>query len=46
MANLFGEKIKQLRTENNLLQKQVASPLGIDPPMRSKVDRDERRVKR
>ena len=46
MANLFGEKIKQLREANNLLQRQVASQLEIDTPMLSKIERGERKAKK
>ena len=46
MANQFGEKIKQLRDENNLLQRQVAGPLDMDTPMLSKIERGERKAKK
>lgn len=46
MSNQFGEKIKQLREENNLLQRQVASELEIDTPMLSKIERGERKAKK
>lgn len=46
MANQFGEKIKQLRENNFLLQRQVASELLIDTPMLSKMERGERRAKK
>jgi transcriptional regulator with XRE-family HTH domain len=42
----FGEKIKQLREANNLLQRQVASELQIDTPMLSKIERGERKAKK
>lgn len=46
MNNLFGGYIRQLREENNLLQRQVAAALEIDTPMLSKIERGERRAKR
>lgn len=46
MANQFGEKIRQLRETNKLLQRQVASEMEIDTPMLSKIERGERRAKR
>jgi transcriptional regulator with XRE-family HTH domain len=42
----FGEKIKQLREEKELLQRQLAASLQIDTPMYSKIERGERRAKR
>ena len=42
----FGEQIKQLREQNQLLQRQVASVLEIDTAMLSKIERGERRAKR
>lgn len=44
--NQFGEKIKQLREQNGLLQRQVANQLEIDTPMLSKIERGERNAKR
>lgn len=46
MANQFGEKIKQLRDANNLLQRQVTSQMDIDTPMLSKIERGERKAKK
>jgi len=46
MANQFGEKIKKLRGENRLLQRQIASQLEIDSPMLSKIERGERKAKK
>ena len=34
---LFGNKIKELRDENGVLQRQLAALLEIDTPMFSKV---------
>lgn len=42
----FGEKIKEMRERNGLLQRQLASSLEIDTPMFSKIERGERRAKR
>ncbi len=46
MANQFGVRLKQLRLEKNLLQRQVASALEIDTPMLSKIERGERKAKK
>jgi transcriptional regulator with XRE-family HTH domain len=46
MENKFGDKIKQLREANNLLQRQVAGFLEIDTPMLSKIERGERKAKK
>lgn len=43
---LFANQIKQLREENNLLQRQLASALEIDTPMYSKIERGDRLAKR
>lgn len=43
---LLGEKIKELRLENGVLQRQLASLLEIDTPMFSKIERGDRRAKR
>ncbi len=43
---LFANQIKQLREENNLLQRQLASALEIDTPMYSKIERGDRIAKR
>ena len=42
---LFGNKIRELRDEQGLLQRQLAAALEIDTPMFSKIERD-RRAKR
>lgn len=42
----FGQHIKQLREQNQLLQRQVASILEIDTAMLSKIERGDRRAKR
>jgi len=43
---LFGNKIKELRDEQGLLQRQLAAALEIDTPMFSKIERGDRRAKR
>lgn len=43
---LFGNKIKQLRDENGVLQRQLAAYLEIDTPMFSKIERGDRFAKR
>ena len=43
---LLGKKIKDLRMENGVLQRQLASLLEIDTPMFSKIERGDRRAKR
>jgi transcriptional regulator with XRE-family HTH domain len=43
---LFGNRIRQLREEKQMLQRQFAAVLEIDTPMFSKIERDERQAKR
>ena len=43
---LFANKIRQLREEKQLLQRQLASALEIDTPMYSKIERGDRPAKR
>ena len=43
---LFGNKIRELRGEQGLLQRQLAAALEIDTPMFSKIERGDRRAKR
>ena len=43
---LFGKKIRELRDENGVLQRQLAALLEIDTPMYSKIERGDRRAKR
>ena len=43
---LFGNKIKDLRDEQGVLQRQLAEYLEIDTPMFSKIERGDRRAKR
>ncbi|MBS2101400.1 helix-turn-helix domain-containing protein, partial [Carboxylicivirga linearis] len=42
----FGKRIKELREENNLLQRQMAYSLDIDTPLYSKIERGDRRAKK
>ena len=43
---LFGNKIKELRDENGIMQRQLAALLEIDTPMFSKIERGDRHAKR
>lgn len=43
---LLGKKIRELRDENGVLQRQLAVLLEIDTPMFSKIERGDRRAKR
>jgi transcriptional regulator with XRE-family HTH domain len=42
----LGNRIKKLRDERHLLQRQLAASLDIDTPMYSKIERGERKAKR
>ncbi|WP_445749308.1 helix-turn-helix domain-containing protein [Polaribacter sp.] len=42
----FGEHIRQLREQNKLLLRHLASELDIDTAMMSKIERSERKAKR
>lgn len=46
MANQFGDRVRQLREQQNLLLRQVAPLLEIDTPQLSKIERGERTAKR
>jgi transcriptional regulator with XRE-family HTH domain len=46
IVNCFGDMVRKLREQRQLLQRQVASKLEIDTPMLSKIERGERRAKR
>ena len=46
MSNQFGNKIRLLREENNLLLRQVAPFIDIDTPLLSKIERGERILKK
>ena len=43
---IFGKKIKELRDERGLVQRQLSAALEIDTPMYSKIERGERKAKR
>lgn len=43
---IFGKKIKALREERGMVQRQLAAALEIDTPMFSKIERGERKAKR
>lgn len=43
---LLGNKIKELRDEQGVLQRQLAAYLEIDTPMFRKIERGDRRAKR
>lgn len=42
---LLGKRIRELREERGLLQRQLATVLEIDTPMFSKIERGDRRAK-
>jgi transcriptional regulator with XRE-family HTH domain len=42
----LGKRIKELRENKALLQRQLAAQLEIDSPLYSKIERGERRAKR
>lgn len=42
----FANKIKELREEQQLLQRHLSAALEIDTPMYSKLERGERKAKR
>lgn len=46
MNVLFGNRIKEIRAEQDVRQRQLADMLDIDVPMYSKIERGERRAKR
>ncbi len=46
MATQFGERIRELRTEQGLLLRQLASKLDVDTSIISKVERGERQLKK
>ena len=43
---LFAERIRQLREDSKLPQKEVAERLGIDIPMYSRIERGQRKAKK
>ena len=42
---IFGKKIRTLREERGMLQRQLSAALEIDTPMYSKIERGERPAK-
>ncbi len=42
----LGKRIKELREEKGMVQRQLAAALEIDSPMYSKIERGDRRAKR
>lgn len=46
MIMLFTNKIRRLREDQQLLQRQLAAALEIDTPMYSKIERGDRPAKR
>ena len=46
MIMLFANKIRRLREEQQLLQRQLAAAIEIDTPMYSKIERGDRPAKR
>lgn len=46
MPTQFGNRIKELREHQHLLQRQVASLLDMDTPLFSKIERGERTAKK
>ncbi len=43
---IFGKKIKELRLQQDMVQRQLAAALEIDSPMFSKIERGVRPAKR
>lgn len=43
---IFGKKIKEIREERGMLQRQLSAALEIDTPMYSKIEHGERKAKR
>lgn len=46
MATQIGDRIRELRTEKNMLLRQLASFLDLDASIISKVERGDRIIKR
>ncbi len=46
MATQFGERIRELRTKQNLLLRQLASQMDVDTSIISKVERGDRQLKK
>lgn len=46
MVTQFGERIRELRTKNDLLLRQVAAMLDVDASILSKIELGERKAKK
>jgi len=46
VANQFGDRVRQLREQQNMLLRQVAPQLEMDTPQLSKIERGERTAKK
>ena len=46
MATQFGDRIKTLREQQSILQRQIAASLDMDTPLFSKIERGERIAKK
>ena len=46
MASQFGERIRELRTKQNMLLRQLASLLDVDTSIISKIERGDRQLKK
>jgi len=46
MASQFGERIRELRTKQSMLLRQLASQLDVDTSIISKVERGDRQLKK
>jgi transcriptional regulator with XRE-family HTH domain len=46
MVTQFGERIRELRTKQNMLLRQLASLLDVDTSIISKVERGDRQLKK
>ena len=46
MTTQFGQRIRELRTKQNMLLRQLASKLDVDTSVISKVERGERQIKK
>jgi HTH-type transcriptional regulator, competence development regulator len=46
MATQFGERIRELRTKQSMLLRQLASKLDLDTSIISKVERGDRQLKK
>jgi HTH-type transcriptional regulator, competence development regulator len=46
MATQFGVRIRELRTKQNMLLRQLASKLDVDTSIISKIERGDRQLKK